>query len=553
MSPTPTATAPAASISGDPRTLNFSEPVRQAGAPCGFVDLLDFPLDPPDGAGARGGSDFARFRDRYDGFHTGEDWGVGASSFGKPVYSIGHGRVTYAQPNGWGADKGVVIVEHTFRDRGRLYSFYGHLHPPSIELRAGTCVERGDLLGAIGDPRSPPHMHFEIRSHSPDVPGPGYWPRDPTLSGWLPPSALIWNERISASVGVNWARLIDTGSIRLLGRLDANTFMLLAGKELIAGDYADGTEAWSRELPENANDVLLDGEGTLIYLLTRGGAIEAFQTSEFRTRAPLSEIDPLWRMEIELVGAYDLVPLPGGGIVVSTRSSLLAISQVGELLWRTEATAGIIDWAHVDGALIAVTRDRDAAIWIFDEKGASPWKLSIKGQRVVASEQPFIYAEDGVYRIDFDTQSAELFYSLPQGFTRSGDMVQLPDGGLLVAHTDLGDKRLIALDAGGELRWERSIADLPSSGINLMTLGSGSYMLTEYSRSGRTGIDMFHIDLDDGDLTRIFSAGSRSANSAIWASAAGDETVLLGIGGVGLAAFDPSAALDSVSREGAAP
>ena len=70
--------------------------------------------------------------------------------------------MTYAQPNGWGADKGAVIVQHTFRDGRRILSFYGHLDPPSVELRTGQCTERGDLVGAIGDPRSPPHLHFEI-------------------------------------------------------------------------------------------------------------------------------------------------------------------------------------------------------------------------------------------------------------------------------------------------------------------------------------------------------------------------------------------------------
>ena len=34
------------------------------------------------------------------------------------------------------------------------------------------------------------HEHFEIRTHMPEEPGPGYWPTDPTEAGWLPPSSV---------------------------------------------------------------------------------------------------------------------------------------------------------------------------------------------------------------------------------------------------------------------------------------------------------------------------------------------------------------------------
>ncbi len=55
LTPTPTPTAPPVVVSGDLRSLSLSEPVRQSGAPCGFVDTLDFPLDPPDGEAASDG------------------------------------------------------------------------------------------------------------------------------------------------------------------------------------------------------------------------------------------------------------------------------------------------------------------------------------------------------------------------------------------------------------------------------------------------------------------------------------------------------------------
>ena len=174
ITPTPTPTAVPISI-----TLLRSQqstPASEPGARCGVVDTLDFPLDPPDAKNVRfGGQDFGAFRDTYYGYHAGEDWwgtGGDVSSFGAPVHSIGHGVVTYAEPNGWGRDKGVIIIRHTFPDGSRILSFYGHLHPPSVTLRLGDCVVRGDQIGQIGQPRSSPHLHFEIR-HGSDMVDPG--------------------------------------------------------------------------------------------------------------------------------------------------------------------------------------------------------------------------------------------------------------------------------------------------------------------------------------------------------------------------------------------
>ncbi|MCK4724790.1 MAG: M23 family metallopeptidase, partial [Anaerolineales bacterium] len=174
ISPSPTPTAPGFREI-DEITEHFAvSPISQPGAPCGFGDYFDFPLDAPDGAAAQGGADYNIYRSRYGKFHTGEDWRYSRiPNFRAPVYSVGHGVVTYAEPLGWGADQGVIIIQHTFRDGLQVLSFYGHLDPPSVNLNPGDCVQRGDWIGSIGNPRSSPHLHFEIRSHMPFGPGPG--------------------------------------------------------------------------------------------------------------------------------------------------------------------------------------------------------------------------------------------------------------------------------------------------------------------------------------------------------------------------------------------
>ena len=206
---TPTPTALPLVVSNSLRSQQTNDPVPNGTAACGFVDLFDFPIDPPNAANvSRGGGDFGVFRERYDKFHAGEDWGGpnNRPNLGTPVYSIGHGLVTYAQPLGWGRDKGVVIVEHTFADGRTVLSFYGHLDPESVLLTPGTCVQRGQLVGLIGQPRGFPHLHFEVRTQAPYQTLTGYWPEDPRTQGWLWPSQEVWAARVAAVPGVAWAR-----------------------------------------------------------------------------------------------------------------------------------------------------------------------------------------------------------------------------------------------------------------------------------------------------------------------------------------------------------
>ncbi|MFN2151384.1 MAG: M23 family metallopeptidase, partial [Anaerolineales bacterium] len=265
--PSPTPTAPTIEIAGNPRAYTLFDPVPQSGAACGWADTLDFPLDPPDGAGASGGGDFGVYRDRYEKYHAGEDWGVSnRNNFGQPVYSIGHGQVTYAQPLGWGADKGVVIIRHTFPDGTSILSFYGHLDPPSVTLREGTCVRRGDIVGQIGRPRTPPHLHFEVRVHLPYATGGGYWPSDPTRAGWLPPSQTVSQYRMQVSPGVEWMNPATPTTSQPLGRLDIDTFLLIDEGQLVAIDLFTGEQSWATELSTYIKAAYLDPERRLLYI-----------------------------------------------------------------------------------------------------------------------------------------------------------------------------------------------------------------------------------------------------------------------------------------------
>jgi septal ring factor EnvC (AmiA/AmiB activator) len=82
--------------------------------------------------------------------------GIGAP-LGSPVRAVESGVVVVAEPIGTYGP--TVIVQHGGGD----YSVYGSLS--RINVRKGSHVDRGDVLGAVGrsDPDLPSHVHFEIR------------------------------------------------------------------------------------------------------------------------------------------------------------------------------------------------------------------------------------------------------------------------------------------------------------------------------------------------------------------------------------------------------
>lgn len=130
-----------------------------------LVDGFDFPVGKPNGEGYYKSRGLRLTTPR----HMGEDWNGNAggnSDLGDPVYTIGHGLVTYAADarGRWGK---VVIVRHAFREpkSGKvlcLQTLYGHLD--RIDVQLGQLVKRGDQVGTIGTNRGmyPAHLHAEL-------------------------------------------------------------------------------------------------------------------------------------------------------------------------------------------------------------------------------------------------------------------------------------------------------------------------------------------------------------------------------------------------------
>lgn len=544
--PTPTPTARPVSISGDPAALRDLVAQPDGAAGCARVDYVDFPLSPPNAESARGGGDFGRFRSRYQKFHAGEDWGFSRStSFGTPVYSIANGVVTYAQPLGWGVDQGVVILRHQFPDGRTVLSFYGHLDPPSVTLRAGDCVARGGQVGRIGDPRGRPHLHFEIRTHLPDTPGPGYWPSDPTRVGWLAPSPFIWSERLRLAPGVLWARAPAGGPIQPIGPAGDGVLLALEGDQLVGLDLTDGSPRWTLPVSDTLSTAGQDLAGTALYLADQLGGVKAFRPSDSGARDAAS-LQPAWELDLDGVGRPNLLPLPGGGAALYLGGTLTGLSPDGEVLWRMEVPEAPVDSMPFDGELIFTSGTTEGRLWTVGSRGPEPWPVRLTGRLAAAGERVFLLGVDGLHRLDPDERQAALLYTFPASPFDLGEIVGLPDGGALVARTQALDRRLLRFDARGVLLWERSFAGGITGEPRLASSPEGAFLLAQDGSGSGGEIALYEVDLDTATLRPLFWGGTRSANSreadAWWL----DERLVIQIGGGHLVAFDPRAAREAI-------
>lgn len=565
LTPTPTSTALPVLITDGLLIHQQSAPTTQPGAPCGVVDTLDFPIDPPDGRNvAYGGQDFGVFRENYHGYHTGEDWwgpGGNTSSFGTPVHSIGHGVVTYAEPNGWGRDQGAIVIRHTFPDGSKILSFYGHLHPPSVTLRIGDCVVRGDQIGKIGRPRSTPHLHFEIREHRPSATGRGYWSSDPTAAGWKSPSLFIWTYRMRTSPGVQWLWYSDGDFVQRLGLWNGDTIVALRNTGLVGVDIEDGSLLWELQISDRSITALSDIHLPLIYTINHRRELIAYEMNvserENQISPPDLPLEPTWKIPLDSLRNPTLLPLPGGGVVVSIGDRLMGVSSVGEVLWQHNPAPRPMDWLLVNKQLIMTTMGGNDHIWTIDEDGPTAWAVQLSGHLAVKQEQVWVYAVDGVYHLNTEELSVELVHPLPKGILHLGDMIALPDGSLFLTHTDIYDKRLILMGPDGELRWQRSCSGVLQGELSLIKLGGHPYLVTQdktnLTQASRTTtwreLTIYSVDRYSGDLTRVFQGGTRDPyQSPASILTIGDGRLLVNLWGGTLVMLDPRIAMDTTAR-----
>lgn len=507
------------------RTQRSTTPEPQRGAPCGLVDFFDFPLAAPEGETANARWSFGRYSGRYSGIHAGEDWVYnGANSLGKPVYSIGHGTVIYAQPLGWGVDQGTLIVRHMFADGRAILSFYGHLEPDSVVLNSGDCVRRGDVVGNIGKPRGRPHLHFEIRRHLPDRPGPGYWSVDPRLAGWEPPTEYIWDNRLSTSPGVKWTRpLTSTGSL-LIGLLISDTLAVVDRDQLLTLDARTGDVQGSRPVSDTVRQAIVSADRATIYLTTISNTLQAINAAG----------DLRWQVPFTATTRSALIPSPGGGVIAHNGRDLIGLSANGDQVWRSENLPPPIDWLYDKDDLLFTVSGDQPALYRLDRSGQLQLIASLAGRLAASDDHLFVYAPTALYRLSETPQLLKLLDRT--GYTR-GSLIVTPDGGVLLAHNGVDGRRLIALRPDGSLRWDRSIQHVTGDAPHLILIKEDVFAVTQEG-------DVWWIDQKLGEAQRVLDGtrlltlpgGARSVVTA-------DGTLIFDARGGRLIALDPRAAI----------
>lgn len=362
---------------------------------CGEAQSIRFPVDVETFQRVQ---DFGVSSQRHQGrYHTGEDWHAGREgSFGQPVYAIANGRVTYAYNIAWGRDGGVVIIEHVFPDGSITYSVYGHL----VELNDFTlpaqlaCIREGDIVGYIGEARPAPHLHFEIKTVDPNIPGPGYVRDNPLDLGWLRPTQFVQNWQIRLMRGFVWGIDLDAenalmppvelgdhsliyldGDTLRRATLDGRVLWRVVMEQPVAGLTAYGDGALIVYADGSAQPVGLDGAlsqgwtanegvlntppmraGDLLLFHTPDNSLLAFDVAAQIRRWSLGLVPPIrrWHFSGKIFG------------FITTTSELIVISADGQYLDRAQLRdSGALGTAP-NGDLLVYT---SGGLWTIDASG----------------------------------------------------------------------------------------------------------------------------------------------------------------------------------------
>ncbi len=375
---------------------------------CGVVHSLDFPVDP---TRFRVMQDYGAQSYRHQGrYHTGEDW-YGGDGVGEYVRAIAAGRVTFSSANGWGRDGGVIIIEHTFPDSSVAYSMYGHITDQTgVQFPAVySCVQQGDVLAAVGDARPTPHVHLEIRTTNPDIPGAGYTWNYPADEGLRRPSKFILNWQTWLTDAYRWRLDLadETGAVAPPVPLADNGLLALDSNRVIRVS-ADGRLLWRVNLSTVAVG-LLPASGDGAYIAYADGHFERVNND--------STVGETWELGIALAGAPLIL---ADRILFPTPNGIAALdSAARSVLWAQTDLGAVARW-QVAGDQIGVITTANAMITlttagtILDEA-----RLREPGALAADSGGLLAYTRGGAWRIDAAGAWTPLIENTPAGGAES--------------------------------------------------------------------------------------------------------------------------------------
>jgi hypothetical protein len=444
-------------------------PPGMAQGQCGFAES---PIDPVDTTVFQLVQDFGVPSSRHQGrYHTGEDWFAGHSAgdfgIGAPVRAIATGRVTYASTIGWGRDGGVVIIEHTMPDGSLAYSQYGHIvEPPDGSFPpVWSCVQQGAIIGAIGDVRPAPHLHFEIRVRDGTAPGPGYSWENPVSAGWRRPRKFLRNWQTWLLPAYQWrVELTDEfGPVTPPLRLDDNSLIYLDARRVLRIS-PDGRVLWRVLLDQPAVGLTTSGDQAVIVfasgmmqVINRDGTLgERWETGLTPAGAPVT------------AGDLALLPLAGDAL-----AALDATRQA--VMWQADNVPPLVR-SHDSGALIGLITD-DNRLLVFSPGGALLNQSYLREPGSLASDVDgglLAYTRGGLWRIQPDATWALPLAGAPPG-GRASALARAPEGDLYLFDGAV----LHVYDRVGALAWQVAIPGI-SGLVELYDYGAALLLLSTH-------------------------------------------------------------------------
>ena len=478
-------------------------------APCGYIDGFEYPVPAID----VNRTDFGIYRSRFGGLHTGID--VAFGDLGEPVRAGARGLVTYSDIEGWDTEKGVVVIQHTLPDGTLVNTLYGHMEElnghtfPPVD----TCVEQGQIIGAIGDPSlSRPHLHFEVRTRYRYEGGPGYTQTNPLELGWLHPIDFAYLARLMAGPAYR-------GHFTLTERPSLPPLLLADGTYVVAhgttlrGITAAGHALWQFDLIDTVNGLLALPDGRVLatttanqVLVLRGGSYSALWTAPHALQAP-----PL------LVG--------GTVVLIGEDATLRGATPEGSVLWETPLPEAAVRWAVAGNYLAVSTTSSDLVI--VDQSGQILHNNAYPDVPVPVAtpENEFLVLSGSrIERLDGAFQAVPLI-DTGRAVSPAADVVRGPAGEFYV-YTGEG-RALYAYDSGGNVLWN---AYMPGSHRRAPLLGlGGGQLLYALNADGQ----LLAYRTADGRLAAqlaLYNGGTSGVPNARWMHVAPDDTVSFGSG-----------------------
>ena len=408
--------------------------------------------------------DFGAPSPRHQGrYHTGEDWyGGRGSSLGTPVRAIANGRVTFSSTNGWGRDGGVIILEHTFPDGTIAYSQYGHIQEAETTPFPAVfaCVREGDIIAAVGDARPAPHLHLEIRTNNPDIPGPGYTYDFPTQLGWRRASKFILNWQTWFADAHAWHLDLadEAGPVAPPILLPDQNLIYLDADRLIRASH-DGRVLWRVNfdqtavgLIERASDAAVIFADGSVRAVTYDGTLG--QSWNIGTSVQ-SMIQAGWAQPIFYTPQRSLIA------VDTDLWTFTTLAQEIDPIVRAASSAGMISLITQTHHLITL----DASGAVIDQAN-----LREAGALLANPDGVFAYTQGGFWNIDSSGGWSLVLPDAPAG-----------GAGSAIAH-DPTTEQLYAFDgftmrAYDAARAQRWTVDLPGVGGETSLLNTGDFLI----------------------------------------------------------------------------